>query len=492
MQPTGPVICSAILLTFLCCAALAQPNSQSSFEDIAQAATFERETGKTEASVRDYQRALAIKPDWTEGWWYLATLHYDADRFADARAEFERVIQQLPSMGAAWSFLGLCEFELKDYTSARGHLEKGAALGPGDDPDLEKVAAHHLALLRTAPAAGAVDAGTFNNAMAAYSSGAYIEAVSLLKTWLGSRPTDGTAWAVLGLSEFELKDYENSRQHLERGLEFGFGGSPESVQLANYRLAILLNRAGEFEEAAAVLNSHDDTKALSKEMEFALGMSLLRIAAFPQDVENSIRAIVQTAGATAKMLHTSQYNLAFENFAAMLKQQPSLPFLHYAYGTALIALSRYDEAEPQMRDELRISPNSELPLLRLASIAIRQLRPLDAMGAAAQALKLAPTSGEAHYLMGRACLEAGQIENAVRELETASTLTPNSPEIHFNLAKAYTRAKNLQKAEQERLTFLRLNALAEQQKGREGSQTYAVPREASDLQHETDGSTTPH
>jgi predicted Zn-dependent protease len=240
------------------------------------------------------------------------------------------------------------------------------------------------------------------------------------------------------------------------------------------------------------LNSHDDTKALSKEMEFALGMSLLRIAAFPQDVENSIRPIVQTAGATAKMLHTSQYNLAFANFAAMLKQQPSLPFLHYAYGTALIALSRYDEAEPQMRDELHISPNSELPLLRLASIAIRQLRPLDAMGAAAQALKLAPTSGEAHYLMGRACLEAGQIENAVHELEIASTITPNSPEIHFNLAKAYTRAKNLQKAEQERLTFLRLNALAEQQKGREGSQMYAGPREASDLQHEAARSTTPH
>lgn len=491
MQLTGPFIRVGVVLLLLWCAASAQPGSQTSFSDLAQAATAEREAGKAEESLRDYQRALALKPDWTEGWWYLGTLNYDADRFAEARAAFERVTQQDPSLGAAWSFLGLCEFELKNYAGAREHLEKGATLGNGDDPELEKVAAHHLALLRATNATGSVDAGTWKSAMAAYSSAKYIEAVSLLKAWLGSNPNDGTAWAVLGLSEFELKDYDDALVHLQRGRELGYGGSADSVQLANYRLGILLNHAGQFENASAVLNAHSDSAALSSEIEFELGLSLLRIASFPQEVDRSIRSIVQTAGATAKLLHSSQYDRAFENFEAMIKQRPNLPFLHYAYGTALIALSRYDEAEHQMHEELRISPNSELPLLRLSSIAVRQQRPQDAINAAAQALKIAPNSGEAHYLLGRASLEAGQADDAVRELEIASTLVPNSPAVHFNLAKAYTRTRRLDKAEQERATFVRLNTEAEPQKRKSGAELYAGPREASDLQNGTAAADTP-
>ena len=53
----------------------------------------------------------------------------------------------------------------------------------------------------------------------------------------------------MGLSEFELKDYDNALIHLRRGNDLGFGGSAEAVGLAKYRLAILLNRAGEFKLA---------------------------------------------------------------------------------------------------------------------------------------------------------------------------------------------------------------------------------------------------
>jgi predicted Zn-dependent protease len=134
-----------------------------------------------------------------------------------------------------------------------------------------------------------------------------------------------------------------------------------------------------------------------------------------------------------------------------------------------------------MRLEAQISPASELPYLRLASIALRQHRPADALPPALQVVKLSASSGEAHYLLGRAYLELGDDGKAVSELQTAARLSPNSPEVHFNLAKAYSKAKQAEKAEQERAIFVRLNALAEQERSQHGSQSYEGPRDSADV-----------
>ncbi len=218
---------------------------------------------------------------------------------------------------------------------------------------------------------------------------------------------------------------------------------------------------------------------LAKEVEFARGMALLHMALFPEQVEASKSSLVEECGQIAVLLTQSRYDDAFTKFQELLKLHPKAPFLHYSYGTALIALSQYDEAQEQMRNETKISPASPLPYVRLASIALKQHRPADALAPAQQALRLAPDSAEGHYLLGRANLELGHTETAVAELEKASAQAPGSPEVHFNLAKAYARANLPDKAEQERTTFTRLNALAEEQRSHQGNQSYSGPRDAS-------------
>ena len=108
--------------------------------------------------------------------------------------------------------------------------------------------------------------------------------IASLKTCVARQPTNGTAWAVLGLAEFETKDYGNARIHLERGQALGLSGSAASVQLATYRLAILLNQNGEFERATELLISERATSSDAQEIQFALGISLLRIPLLPWQV----------------------------------------------------------------------------------------------------------------------------------------------------------------------------------------------------------------
>jgi tetratricopeptide (TPR) repeat protein len=59
----------------------------------------------------------------------------------------KKVTDLSPQLGAAWSFLGLSEYELKNYSAAQTHLEKGIAVGNADDPEVDRVAQFHLALL---------------------------------------------------------------------------------------------------------------------------------------------------------------------------------------------------------------------------------------------------------------------------------------------------------------------------------------------------------
>jgi tetratricopeptide (TPR) repeat protein len=323
--------------------------------------------------------------------------------------------------------------------------------------------------------------GRWRFAMLCYSTGHFPEAIAELKILSGQKPNLGTAWAVMGLAEFALEDYDNALIHLQRGEQLGFGGSAEAVRLAKYQLAILLNRSGQFDEAIGVLAGYFAQAAMDKEMRIALGMAQLRIPMLPGQLEPAKSALVESVGDATVLLLGSKYDLAFPKLQQLLKEYPATPFLHYTYGTALMALSEYDEAEAQQREESRISPRSELPYVGLASIALKRQRPSDAKAAAQRAVELAPQSAETHYLLGRACLDTGHEEQAVHELEAASKLAPGSPKVHFNLAKAYAKAKRPEKAEEERAIFDRLNALAEEERSRTGSQAYGAAHGAMDV-----------
>jgi tetratricopeptide (TPR) repeat protein len=291
-----------------------------------------------------------------------------------------------------------------------------------------------------------------------YFSGRDVEAAQDLKAWVASHPDDGTAWAMLGLCEYRQKDYANALIHLDRGATLGMKATEDEIREGRYTYSLLLIHAGKFEQATEVLFTMSDQKnELSSEVEFALGLALLRRAEFPESVSVSEAEFVHSAGKIAAMFGASKYDEAFPLFDALIAAHPRDPWLHYSYGTALIALSEFDKAAVQMKLEAEISLQSELPLLRLASIALRSKNPAAATDWARKALALRSDSAEGHYLLGRALLESGDAESAIHELEAAVKLSPASPEIHFNLAKAYTRAKRLADAERERKLFSDLN-----------------------------------
>lgn len=292
-------------------------------------------------------------------------------------------------------------------------------------------------------------------------------------------PTRPGPWIELALAEFQREDYKNSYIHFERGRELGYQGNAQEMTIAVTRLAELRNLNGDFFGANDLLAPEARRGRLTEEMKLVLGMSMLRIPLLPDQVDPSGKPLLHAAAETAALVYASKFDEAFQAFQRMLKDYPGTPFLHYAYASALETWSRYEEAEAQLREEIKITPKSPLSDMRLASIELKLHHPEQALKYGKHAVQLDSQAAGGHELIGRAALELGKVEEAVKELEIASKLAPNYPEVHFNLARAYTKAKMKAQADQERALFAQLNDAAERERSME-AQAYGVPHNAAD------------
>jgi tetratricopeptide (TPR) repeat protein len=125
------------------------PKASAAFNDLAKRANEARENGRLDEAITFYGEALKIRQKWDEGWWYLATLLYDRDNYADARDAFRTLASHQPKNGPAFAMLGLCEFRTREYDDSLAHLQRARALGIGDNAELTSVVRFHTGILLT-------------------------------------------------------------------------------------------------------------------------------------------------------------------------------------------------------------------------------------------------------------------------------------------------------------------------------------------------------
>jgi tetratricopeptide (TPR) repeat protein len=121
----------------------------ATFATLVADATAARKKERWEESIALYAKAVKLKPTYVEGYWYQGTAYYSLQKFAECRDRFRDVTRLAPKNGAAYAFLGLCEFGVKDYDSALEHLLDSRDLGVGDTGDLGGAARYHAAILMT-------------------------------------------------------------------------------------------------------------------------------------------------------------------------------------------------------------------------------------------------------------------------------------------------------------------------------------------------------
>jgi tetratricopeptide (TPR) repeat protein len=282
----------------------------------------------------------------------------------------------------------------------------------------------------------------------------------------------GPGFGMLGLSEFQLKDYAKALAALERSVPLGLGpdlafnrsvlihdgtlnSSFGKFEIALKRLTLAAN-----EIAAAHPEAPKDEVFADTDLLDAFGIAALRVAKLPADIPAAKATLVRRAGRAQAYIALQDLVTAGIEFQQLAALYPSEPGVHYMYAVFLLKEDP-PRAVEEFKREIEISPSHDAARIELAFEFLRTADYQQGLKYAREAIALAPQNFAAHVVCGRLWLALGKTDRALPELRLGVKLAPGSPYAHFALSRALSEAGLEKDAARERAEFERLKALAD-------------------------------
>jgi tetratricopeptide (TPR) repeat protein len=360
VRPALPTV--ALLLTLAAPVRAQAP--AASFEEAARQAAAAREAGRTGDAIALYREAVGTRPSWDEGWWYLGTLLYEGDRYAEAVPAFDRFTHLKPEVGAGWALLGLCEFGAGDRAAARASLEKAVARGTGTNRDLLRAAERHRALLL-------VKEAQFERAM---------EPLTTLARMGGGADADLAAVVGLAILRMPLLPTEVAPDRRDLVLKAGRAG-----------LLYLATRQTEGEAAFAELLRIYPSEPW---VHYAHGAFLKKVdrkramAEFRRELEIQPDCVYPLLEIAYELLLRGDFDGARGAAERAAKLAPGLFAGRHALGRALVGAGQVREGIVELEEAARLAPDVPEMHFALAQAYARAGRPEDVARARARFLEL--------------------------------------------------------------------------------------------------------
>jgi tetratricopeptide (TPR) repeat protein len=282
-----------------------------------------------------------------------------------------------------------------------------------------------------------------------YNKEQYPESRDLLRQFVSYDPDAGPGWALLGMSEFQTREYSRALEHLQRSRSLGLGQRKEMAQSVAYFTAVSLTRLEQYDDGMDVLFELVNGGRCDTSVVEAAGLASLRMPLVPEEIPHDRREMIRTAGSAFCAVQMGQRDDAEKRFRALADAYPKEPGVHYLLGT-FFADSRTEESIHELNRELEVSPFHVLARLRLADIYLKQGQPEQACVPAEEAIKIAPKEASPHMVYGEVLAAKRDLPAAIRELEEAEKLAPQVVRIRLDLLRAYAAAGRKEDADREK------------------------------------------
>jgi predicted Zn-dependent protease len=289
-----------------------------------------------------------------------------------------------------------------------------------------------------------------------YDQDSYDTAARAFRHLISNDPKNGTAHLMLALCEYQLSDDDSALRNIRAAKQLGISKDERLVRVLQYHEAMLLLRAGRYEDGIEVLQPLVADGVDSQDLDTSLGLGVLLIRPNDAPPEGSPgHEILMRAGRAERYRLAKQFEDARRSYGALIGEFPSFPSLHYAYGRFLLSVNDSDAAIAQFLEEIKNNPQHVRARVQIAAARYRVDSPA-AIPFAEEVVRLQPEYPFGHYLLGLLYLDTQDISRSIRELEAAVRMVPREPQFHFALGRAYARAGRAQEAARARAEFLRL------------------------------------
>jgi tetratricopeptide (TPR) repeat protein len=202
------------------------------------------------------------------------------------------------------------------------------------------------------------------------------------------------------------------------------------------------------------LQAHpDDTWARS-----AVGLSLYHLKNYsdalrtikPMETEGLVDADPNLAFAySICLLKTGDYAQGVERLKGLETENPGVPAVHEALGSALVRHGDLAEAVVELRTAVKMDPSRIDTKYDLALALIRLQQKEEAQQLLDEVVQKGSRNLDAYYQLGKLQLDSGDTKAAIVTFEAGAQINPANSSIHFELAAAYREDSRIEDAERE-------------------------------------------
>ena len=395
-----------------------------------------------------------------------ASAAYDAGHFADAAAQLEKLLREVPESFEVHELLGLTYSAESQDGKANEHLEKAVRLKPDSAAARTNLAANLVRLGNPERAEGEfkralkLEPRSFdaNHNLGEFyvQSGNLTEAAPLLARAQKIKPASYDNGYDLALADLELGELANARQSVHDLLQ-----RKDTAELHNLLAQIEekdgkpVAAANEFEKAAHMDAS--ETNLFDWGSELLIHRTLEpAIEVFRQAAERYPNSPRVAIGLGMALYSRGKYDEAIQSLlkAADLNQSDSrcYLFLSRAFDSSPV---HTDEVIERFRHFTELQPQNSRALYYYAmslwkgkrqdaSLDVHQIESL-----LRKALTLDPTLAEAHLQLGNLYSDQGKYAESVPEYTQALEQNPGLADAHYRLGQAYVHTGEKDRAQQQ-------------------------------------------
>ena len=285
--------------------------------------------------------------------------------------------------------------------------------------------------------------------MLLYDKDQYSEVRDLMRRFVALEPQAGAGWALLGMSEFQNRDYSRSIDHLQHARTLGLGDREEMAQAMFYYVTVLQTRFEQYDDALALLMGMRKSGSSADLLTEPIGLAALRYPLLPAEIPPDRKEMFRMAGQAMLADESEKRDEAEKLLLAMTAAYPNEPGVHFLYGVFLSNV-RPEDAIRELKRELEIAPFNSTAKLRLADEYLKQQEFDDALQMVNEVIQLEPENSSAFLILGETLVAKGELDHGIAALETSRKLRPATVRTRWDLLRAYTSAGRVEDARREK------------------------------------------
>lgn len=282
-----------------------------------------------------------------------------------------------------------------------------------------------------------------------YDKEQYPEVRDLMRRFVAVEPEAGAGWALLGMSEFQTREYPRALDHLQHARTLALGERKEMAETLFYDVSVLLTRFEKYDDAMALLIGMRKSGSSAELLAEAIGLAALRYPLLPAEIPPDRKEMFRMAGQAALADEAQQQDEAEKLLLSLTNDYPNEPGVHFLYGVFLLNV-RPSDGVKELERELQVYPFNLAAKLRLADEYLKEQKLDDAQRLADEVVKVEPDNASGFLILGETLLAKGDQKRGIEALETSRKLRPATVRTHWDLLRAYTSAGRAEDAKREK------------------------------------------